>query len=233
MYPVLLLVFMGAIGVFAMVKIVPQITAMLTEANVDLPLTTKILISLSNFLQKFWYIAILLVIGIVFGFWKWIHTPQGSKIWGRIAVRFPVFGRVLRNFYLNRIADNLTTLLRGGISVLKALEVVSGVIGNSVYKEIILETKEEVRGGKNMSSVFEVYREFPPMFTEMVKVGEKSGNIDNMFEKLAVFYKKEVDAVVDNISKLIEPFLIIIMALAVAFLVSAIVIPIYKMSEMF
>ena len=84
-----------------------------------------------------------------------------------------------------------------------------------------------------MSSVFEVYREFPPMFTEMVKVGEKSGNIDTMLEKLASFYKKEVDAVIDNISKLIEPFLIVVLGLGVAFLVSAIIIPIYKMSEMF
>ncbi len=233
MYPLVLLVFMGAIGIFAMVAIVPQITSMLLEANVELPLMTKILIGLSDFLQNFWYLAILLVIGVIFGFSRWLHSPQGNKIWGKIVLKIPIVSRVLKNFYLNRIADNLKTLLRGGISILKALDVVSGVIGNSVYRTIILETKEEVRGGKSMSSVFEVYREFPPMFTEMVKVGEKSGNVDTMLEKLASFYKKEVDAVIDNISKLIEPFLIIILALGVAFLVSAIIIPIYKMSEMF
>jgi len=233
MYPALLLIFMVVIGIFAMVKIVPQITAMLTEAEVELPTMTKILIGLSSFLQRFWYLAILGMIGLGFAFWRWIHTPQGSKIWGKVVLKIPVFGRVLKHFYLNRIADNLKTMLRGGISILKSLEVVSGVIGNSVYKDIIIETKEEVRGGKSMSSVFESYREFPPMFTEMVRVGEKSGNIDNMLEKLASFYKKEVDVVIDNISKLIEPFLIIIMALGVAFLVSSIIIPIYKMSEMF
>ena len=233
MYPALLLVFMVIIGIFAMVKIVPQITAMLVEAKVELPLTTKALIGLSNFLQKFWYIAIILAGGAGYGFWYWIHTPQGSNIIGRIVLKIPVFGTILKHFYLNRIADNLKTLLRGGISILRSLEVTASVIGNSVYRDIILETKEEVRGGKNMSSVFMVYKEFPPMFTEMVKVGEKSGNIDNMLDKLASFYKKEVDAVIDNISKLIEPFLIIIMALGVAFLVSSIIIPIYKMSEMF
>jgi len=233
MYPILLLVFMGAIGIFAMVKIVPQITAMLTEAKVALPMTTRLLIGLSSFLQRFWYIAILLGAGLVFAFWRWIHTPKGSRIWGKIVLKMPIFGRIFKNFYLNRVADNLMTLLRGGISVLKALDVVSGVIGNSVYKDIIVETKEEVRGGKSMSSVWETYREFPAMFTEMVKVGEKSGNVDNMLEKLAVFYKKEVDVVIDNLSKLIEPILIVILALGVAFLVSAIIIPIYRMSEMF
>jgi len=233
MYPALLLVFMVIIGIFAMVKIVPQITAMLVEAKVELPMTTKLLIGLSDFLQKFWYIAIIGAGGVGYGFWYWIHTPQGSNIMGKIVLKIPVFGTILKHFYLNRIADNLKTLLRGGISILRSLEVTASVIGNSVYKDIILETKEEVRGGKNMSSVFMTYKEFPPMFTEMVKVGEKSGNIDNMLDKLASFYKKEVDAVIDNISKLIEPFLIIIMALGVAFLVSSIIIPIYKMSEMF
>jgi len=233
MYPLVLLIFMGAIGIFAMVAIVPQITSMLLEANVELPMMTKLLIGLSHFMQKFWYLVIVLIIGVIFGFIKWIHSSRGNKIWGKIILKIPIVSGVLKNFYLNRIADNLKTLLKGGISILKALDVVSGVIGNSVYRDIILETREEVRGGRSMSSVFEVYREFPPMFTEMVKVGEKSGNIDTMLEKLASFYKKEVDAVIDNVSKLIEPFLIIILALGVAFLVSAIIIPIYKMSEAF
>ncbi len=233
MYPLVLLIFMGAIGIFAMVAIVPQITSMLLEANVELPMVTKILIGLSSFMQRFWYLVILLIIGVIFGSIKWLRSSQGNRIWGKVVLKIPVVNGVLKNFYLNRIADNLKTLLRGGISILKALDVVSGVIGNSVYRDIILETREEVRGGKSMSSVFEVYREFPPMFTEMVKVGEKSGNIDTMLEKLASFYKKEVDAVIDNISKLIEPFLIIVLALGVAFLVSAIIIPIYKMSDAF
>ncbi len=231
MYPIVLIIFMTAIGIFAMVAIVPKITAMLIEGGVELPLTTKLLIALSMFLKKYWYLAIMIFVGTLWSFWRWIHTPKGSKIWGKILLKIPILGTVLKHFYLNRIAENLKTLLRGGISILKALDVVAGVIGNSVYKDIILETKEEVRGGRNMSSVFETYREFPPMFVEMVEVGEKSGNVDTMFEKLAIFYKKEVDNVVDNVSKLIEPVLIVILGMGVAFLVSSIIIPIYRMSQ--
>ncbi len=231
MYPTVLIIFMFIIGIFAMTEIVPKITGMLLEAKVQLPMTTRILIALSAFLQKFWYIAVLGTGASIWAFWYWIHTQEGSRLWGKILLRTPVLGTVLKHFYLNRIAENLKTLLRGGISILKALDVVAGVIGNSVYKDIILETKEEVRGGKSMSSVFETHREFPPMFVEMVEVGEKSGNIDMMLEKLAIFYKREVDAVVQNISKLIEPFLIIILGLGVAFLASSIILPIYKMTE--
>jgi len=233
MYPVFILVFMGAIGVFAMVSIVPKITAMLTEAEVELPFMTKLIIAISDFLTNYWYVAILGTIGIVYGFWRWIHSRSGARIWGKIILKVPALGVVLKHFYLNRIAENLKTLLRGGISILRSLEVAANIIGNSVYKDIILETRDSVRGGKSMSSVFETYKEFPPMFTEMVKVGEKSGNVDNMLEKLAIFYKKEVDNVVENVSKLIEPFLIVLIAIGVAVLVSSIILPIYKMSEMF
>jgi type IV pilus assembly protein PilC len=233
MYPVFILIFMGAIGIFAMVSIVPQLTGMLLEAEVELPFMTKLIIAISDFLKYYWYVAILGSIGFVYGFSRWIHSESGSRTWGKIVLKMPAFGSVLKHFYLNRIAENLKTLLRGGIPVLRALEVSANIIGNSVYKDIILETRDEVRGGKNMSSIFETYREFPPMFTEMVKVGEKTGNIDNMLEKLATFYKKEVDNVVENVSKLIEPFLIVLIAVGVAVLVSAIILPIYKMSEMF
>jgi len=233
MYPVFILVFMGVIGVFAMVSIVPKITAMLTEAEVELPFMTKLIIAISDFLTNYWYVAILGTIGIVYGFWRWIHSKSGARIWGKIILKVPALGVVLKHFYLNRIAENLKTLLRGGISILRSLEVAANIIGNSVYKDIILETRDSVRGGKSMSSVFETYKEFPPMFTEMVKVGEKSGNVDNMLEKLAIFYKKEVDNVVENVSKLIEPFLIVLIAVGVAVLVSSIILPIYKMSEMF
>jgi type IV pilus assembly protein PilC len=233
MYPVLLLVFMFGIGIFAMTSIVPKITAMLVEAEVELPVMTKILIGVSNFMQHYWYLIIIGTAVFITWFWHWVHTSQGSNIIGKVLLKIPVIGKILKHFYLNRIADNLKTLLKGGISILKALEVVSGVIGNSAYRSIIIEAREEVRGGQSMSSVFETYKEFPPMFTEMVRVGERSGNVDNMLDKLAAFYKKEVDAVVDNISKLIEPFLIILLGLGVAFLVSSIIIPIYRMSQAF
>jgi len=231
MYPVFILIFMVAIGVFAMVSIVPKLTDMLLEAEVELPFMTKMIIAISDFLVNYWYVAIIGSVGFVYGFLFWIRSESGGRAWGKIVLKIPVFGTILKQFYLNRIAENLKTLLRGGISILRSLEVSASIIGNSVYRDIILETREGVRGGKNMSSIFETYKEFPPMFTEMVKVGEKSGSVDNMFEKLAIFYKKEVDNVVENISKLIEPFLIVLIGLGVATLVSAIILPIYKMSE--
>ena len=232
-YPALVTIFTLAVGIFAMVGIVPQITSMLTEANVELPLTTKILIGASHFLKNYWYIVLLLSTGIIFGWWKWIHTKEGRRLWGKFLIKLPIFGKILRHFYLNRIAENLKTLLKGGVSVLKALEIVASVTGNSVYKDIILETREEVRGGKSMSSVFQTYREIPPMFTEMVRVGEHSGNVDEMLGKLATFYKREVDEVIENLSKLIEPMLIIVLGLGVGLLVSSIIIPIYRMTQAF
>lgn len=219
------------IGILMMIFIVPRITGILASGDVELPLPTKILIAISNILKNYWYVVSIVFIGLAYGFWKWIHTEEGRRSWHAFILKIPYFGKIFQKFYLNRIASNLSTLLKGGISVIRSLEITSQVIGNYVYEKIILESKEQVRMGKSISSVFAFYPEIPPMFAEMVKVGEKSGNIDEMLEKLAVFYQKEVDRVIENLAQLIEPILIIILGLGVAFLALSIIMPIYNMTQ--
>lgn len=230
-YPAFVLGATVIIGILTMIFIIPQITEIFSGPDVTLPLPTKILIAISNFMRSYWYVLIAAFGGVVYGFWKWIHTEEGRKKWHSSLLHMPYFGKIFRKFYLSRLASNLSTLLKGGISIIQTLEISSQVIGNEVYKNILLEAKEQVRVGKSISSVFTYYEEVPPMFTEMVKVGEKSGNMDEMLGKLADFYRKEVDRIIERLSEIIEPVLIIILGAGVAFLAISIIMPIYNMTQ--
>lgn len=231
MYPAFVLAATLIIGVLTMIFIIPQITEIFSGPDVTLPLPTKILIGISNLMRSYWYVLIGAVGGGIYGFWKWIHTEEGRKKWHSALLHTPYFGKIFQKFYLSRLASNLSTLLKGGISIIRTLEISSQVIGNEVYKNILLEAKEQVRVGKSMSSVFTFYEEIPPMFTEMVKVGEKSGSIDQMLGKLSDFYRKEVDRIIERLSEIIEPVLIIILGAGVAFLALSIIMPIYNMTQ--
>lgn len=231
MYPAFVLAATLVIGVLTMIFIIPQLTDIFSGPDVTLPLPTKILITISNFLRSYWYVALGAFGGGAYGFWKWIHTEEGRKKWHKALLHMPYFGKIFRKFYLSRLASNLSTLLKGGISIIQTLEISSQVIGNEVYKNILLEAKEQVRVGKSISSVFTYYEEVPPMFTEMVKVGEKSGNMGEMLGKLSNFYRKEVDRIIERLSEIIEPVLIIILGAGVAFLAISIIMPIYNMTQ--
>jgi len=230
-YPAFIISVMFIIGFIMMTFVVPKLTAVLTEAGVQLPLSTRILIATSGFFQSYWYLMILFSIGAIIGFRAWIATPGGKYAWDGFKMRVPIFGLLLRQVYVVRFARSLSTLTKGGVDLVNALEVVAGVIGNEVWKRVVYETIQEVNDGNSIVTAFQRYKFIPTMMTQMLAVGEGTGKTSEILGRLSMFYSREIDNIVDNMTKLIEPIVIVILGLGVGVLVSAIMLPLYQLSS--
>jgi type IV pilus assembly protein PilC len=231
-YPGVIFSLFIIIGTLMMIFVVPQLTSMLVELGGTLPITTRILIAFSNFLRSWTWLLVLIVIGLVILARRFIKTPKGRLIFDGIKLKIPVFKDLFKKIYLARFSENLRTLLKGGVSILKALDITASVIGNKVYENIILEAKEKVRVGETISSSFANHpKEVSPLVTQMVGVGEKTAQIDSILEKVASFYQQDVDRMVGNMTQLIEPFMILVLGGGVGLLVASILMPIYNVSS--
>ncbi len=230
-YPIFILSVFLVIAVLMLIYIVPQLTVILLETGQELPLTTKILIGTSDFLQSWLWLVIIVVVGLIVGFLRFIKTSQGKELWDKFKLKIPILGKLFRKVYLARFSDNFSTLLKGGLPILSALKISSQVIGNTVFSKIINEAGNEVKKGGNISSVFEKHKEIPSMVIQMLKVGEQAAKLDDILEKVASFYRVEVDRATGNLTQLIEPILIVCLGGGVAFLVASILMPIYGMTS--
>ncbi|MDD2731518.1 MAG: type II secretion system F family protein, partial [Candidatus Portnoybacteria bacterium] len=180
------------------------------------------------------WIIFLFVLGLVGGAVYAVNrSVQARYMLDRLKIETPIFKKIFRGLYLARVTDNLSTLIQGGLPILQALQISADVVGNTIYKNIILEAKENVRVGNTISSCFMKHREIPPMVVQMVSTGEQSGSVDEILKKLSVFYTKEVDALVGTLSSLIEPILMVVLGIGVAILVASILIPIYNIASGF
>ncbi|MFA7385680.1 MAG: type II secretion system F family protein [Candidatus Paceibacterota bacterium] len=230
-YPVLILfVFVAVVGL-AVIFIIPQLAVLLEETGGDLPLLTRIVIWGSEFGKtKGWIILIFLVL-LVYGFLRWIKTIKGKRFFDKVVIKIPMLKDFLKKLYLARIALNLSTLISGGLPIALSLEVTGEVVGNSVYRDILMKTRNGVKQGEPISSTFGQYpNEISPFFYQMVVVGEKTGTIDSSLKNVVYFYEEEIERELANFIKIIEPVLIIILGLIVGGLMAAILIPIYSIS---
>jgi len=225
-------VFLGflVVAVLMLILVIPNLTSILEETGQQLPLTTRMIIGLSNLLASWGWLIFLVLAGAGIFAWRYVKTPQGRRILDVIKLKMPLFGDIFRKVYIARFTENFSTLLHGGVPVLQALQVAGDVVGNVVFSEIILEAKEGVRVGNTISSVLESSSEIPPMVSQMIATGEKIGQLEFVLEKVATFYKQEVDDVVNAISVLIEPILIVVLGIGVAILLVAILMPIYNLA---
>jgi len=229
-YPAFILSAFLIVGVLVIVMVIPQLTSVLTEAGQELPLSTKAVIAVSEFTRSFGWVILLIfaVLGVVF--WRYRKTKEGKKVLDKVKLKLPVFGKIFQKTYLARLSDNLSALVKGGVSIIQSLNVSGQIIGNTVFQEIIWQARDQVRIGRSISSSLEKHKEFPPLFCQMVKTGEKTGKLDFILEKLSVFYNKEVENVVNNLSQLIEPILLIGLGIGVAVLVFSVFMPIYNLA---
>lgn len=233
-YPAFIVSFLIIAGVIFMIFVIPQITQILIEAGGEIPLPTKILIFVSDSFRNLWYVYLVGVIAAYMLIMMFFKRDFGREVFDRTVLKVPIFGSLVQRFYLARLADNLSTLLKGGISVVNSLDVSSQVIGNRLYRKILLEAKDDIKSGKSISSAFERYPDhIPAMFTELIKVGEMSGNLDETLRKVADFYQREVQAIAEQMPKLIEPVMLVLIAVGVAGMVAAVILPVYNMVSAF
>lgn len=232
-YPAFVVFAFGAVMFLVLTVIIPNLKVIFDEAGVSLPWYTSVVINLGVFLQQFWIILFLaLGVGGV-AFWRYLQTPIGRKSWAHFILALPMVGPLLQKIYMARLADNLETLLSAGVPVIRSMQVTASVIGSDVYRDILLDAIDSVKGGSTISDALEKYSEIPPLATQMMRIGEESGKMATMLNSLSRFYRREVDTMVDGFVSLIEPILILVLGFAVAFLVAAVLLPLYSLSAAF
>lgn len=230
-YPIFVLVMLFVVGTVMMIFVVPKLTAVLSESGVELPISTRILIGTSDFFVRFWYLIIGGVVGAVFGVQAANRTPAGKRFFDNLVLHLPVFGSLLKRIYMTRITHSLATLIEGGVDMVTSLKVVSGIVGNEIYRDTMVRTVQEVAAGNSMTTVWKSTKVIPDMVTQMVAVGEETGKLQQVLERLTDFYTREVNASVANLSTAIEPIIMVIMGVAVGGLVSAIILPMYTLAQ--
>lgn len=229
-YPTFVVFALVVVTLIMVIYVLPQLLTIFEEAGIkDLPLTTRILIWVTTFVNTYLYYLILAVLTLVYSGWTYIRTSAGKAWLDNVKINFPSLGIVVRNLYLARIAESLSTLIKAGIPILDAIKITSDLVGNENYRKIMLAAEENVRSGGAMSEVLTRYKEMPPLFSSMVAIGEKTGKLDFMLAHISKFYKSESDATIDSVSQLIEPVLVLILGFGVAILVSSILLPIYNL----
>lgn len=212
-----------------MIFVIPQLTQILEQSGQELPFFTRMIIGTYDFFRASWYVLILGLGGSIFFLLRYIKTESGKKVWDRAQLHLPIFGGVLQKMYLFRFTESLSTLIEGGIPITRALAISRDITGNTVYKEVINETLEDVKKGGTIGGALALHEEIPSLVTQMVVVGEQAGKLVDVLHSVASFYQKDVDNALDNITSLIEPILIVVMGLGVGILVAGVMLPIYNM----
>lgn len=230
-YPTFILIAMVAVIGFMFKFIMPNLIGELEQQGGSLPTITIYLIAITNFINVYWWAILLGLAVAILGIRFYVASPYGKRQMDFLKINLPILGDIFQKIYLARFARNLSTLVKGGIPIIKALEIVSDVINNSIYRDILLEAVTQIQAGKSISDGLVGHqKEFPSLVSQMVRVGEQTAQLDDILGKLASFYEKEVDAKVSTLTTLLEPIIMIVLGLGVGVLVAGILMPIYNMS---
>ena len=232
-YPAFVLGAFVVVMVLMLIFVIPKISSILTESGQALPFYTRVVIGMSDALRQFG-VFIALGVGVAIAVLvQYARKAGGALYFARVQISVPILGGLYRKLYLARIADNLHTLLSGGITVVRALTITAEVVDNEVYKQILLDATEGVKGGSMISDAFSKYHDIPPLFSQMIRIGEETGKLDFILKSVSGFYRRDVDNLVDNLVTLIEPIMILLLGLGVGLLVASVLIPIYNMAGTF
>jgi len=230
-YPIFIFVSFIGVMILMLTFVIPRLTAILTETGQDIPIYTKIVIGVSNLFVNYGvFFFILLVILAVF-LNRYVRTVAGQVSVSRFKLAVPYIGGLYRKIYLSRIADNLSTMLTSGISMVRAIEITAEVVDNEVYREILVEAGANLKAGSLISTVMYKYREIPTIMVQMMKVGEETGKLGFVLEVLSRFYRREVDNEIKTLVDLIEPAMIVLLGVMVGILLTSVLLPIYNLAQ--
>ncbi|KXJ99083.1 MAG: Type II secretion system protein F [Parcubacteria bacterium OLB19] len=232
-YPAFVIFIFIAVMSLMLTMVIPKIAQILIDSGQELPIYTKIVIGISDFMIN--YIGIILILVSLGGlaFWRFIQTDVGKRTFDEFVLSIPYIGDLQKKLLLTRICDNLSTMLERGVSMVQALEVTADVVDNMVYKEILEDALFEVKSGRSFGDTIAEYPEIPGVLTQMAKVGEESGSLAEILSTLANFYRREVNNAVDTLIGLIEPLMIICLGLGVGVLLVSVLMPIYNLTNAF
>jgi type IV pilus assembly protein PilC len=228
------MIYPAVIGFVAMTAIVvlllfviPTFQTMFESFDQQLPLPTRVVIAMSAFLQGYWWALAIGLAGVAWLFRRWISTSSGRLLFDRIMLRLPVLGPLARKSAVARFTRTLGTLLSSGVSILDGLEITARTSGNRVIHDAIMNSRSSIAGGESISEPLKASGVFPPMVTQMINVGEETGDLDGMLSKVADFYDDEVDVAVESLLKAMEPLMIVILGTVVGGMIVAMYLPIF------
>ena len=232
-YPAFVMVTFVVVMILMMTLVVPNLASMLNEAGQEIPVYTKVVIGISTFFADYIFlIIVLIIIGSAF-LVRYSRTENGRMLLSKVRLQLPYLGSVYQKLFLSRIADNLSTMLKSGIQVLRGIEITGTVVGDAVYERVLAAASEDVRKGLPVSEALRRHKEIPGIVVAMLKIGEETGNMGNILDTMARFYRREVNNSIDTLVGLIEPFMIVFLAVGVALLLTSILIPIYNIASGF
>ena len=228
-YPVVVACVAIGATVFMLLFIIPTFAKIFTEFGGELPLPTKIVMGLSAFLRGAWYILVGMAIAMIFLYRRYVATENGRRTVDRTMLRIPVFGDVLRKGAIARFTRTLGTLISSGVPILDGLEITAQTAGNKIIEEAIMATRGSIREGETIAGPLRQSKVFPPMVVQMIGIGEETGALDEMLNKIAAFYDDEVNTAVDTLTSVIEPIMIVVMGVMVGGMVVAMYMPMFKL----
>lgn len=230
-YPAFVIFTFITVMILMFTMVIPKISSILTDSGQEIPIYTKIVLGISNFFVSYGFIV--LAVAIIGGFFlfKYVRTPAGSAVFDRVKLSIPYISMLFRKLYWSRLSDNMNTMLVAGIPMIRALDLTSSVINNSIYRKILGDAVESVKAGKAVSEALSGNGEIPGIMIQMMKVGEESGELGSILKTLAKFYAREVTTAVDALVDLIEPIMIVALGAGVAILLASVLIPIYNVAS--
>jgi type IV pilus assembly protein PilC len=228
-YPVLVIVVFFVIFGIMIFSILPSFENILKEREVEVPFITKVILSFSKILREKFFIIALVLGAIIILIFYYLKTEEGKRFFDKISLKIPFFGEISKQSILSRFAQNLSTLTSAGLTLTEALEIVEEIVGNAEYKNAVSKIKEGVKKGETISSITTLYPElFPPLFTQLVLVGEKTGTLSNALSAISNFYQSETEKAIENFLRILEPLLIIILGVLVGGLMLSVLLPLYR-----
>ncbi|MDP2812802.1 MAG: type II secretion system F family protein [bacterium] len=230
-YPTFIVGGMIVVGFLMMTFVVPKMTQMLEETGAELPLLTRILIGASGFMEHYWYVVLFGLAGLIVLLKFLLRSKTGKLTWDMVKIQMPIFGSLFQKIYIVRFTRSLSTLIRGGVPIASALTITAEVVDNRAYEKLILETVDEVEGGNSIATLFVKSPIMPKMLAQMMVIGERTGKLDTVLERLSDFYGREIDNLVGGLTSLIEPLILIVMGVGVGGMVAAIMLPMFKVAQ--
>ena len=230
-YPAIMLVVIIAVIVLLMLVMVPAMSDIYSEFDAELPWTTNVLISLSNFMTSYWWVVILVLAVVILGGKAYLDTPKGKRFSDKIVLYIPILKDVITKTQIAEFTRIMSLLLSSGLSILEALDLAAKSLSNSIFSDVILDAKDEVEKGGSLTIPISRSKYYPPLVSSMIAVGEETGKLDTVLEKVAVYYKEEVNTATENLSGVLEPVFLILMGGTIGFIAMAVYMPMFQLSS--
>lgn len=232
-YPVIVLIGMTVVGIVMMVFVLPKLTSMYQDFNAELPAITKALINFSNFLNRFWYIMIVGIFGLLYGLRVWKKTKSGAVAIDQLTLKIPIYGKIRLMVMMAEFSRTLALLASAGVSLVESLGIVKDVVDSVILSQSLVVIAKDVEKGNPLATSLAKHPAFPMIISQMVAVGEQTGKLDEILNRVAVYFEVESEHAIKNLSTAMEPLIMILLGVGVGFLIVAIIVPIYNLTSAF